>query len=79
MDQELPSNRVELTLPLNIECALFQLLRHYWGIEQKDYTRLPEHRRIGHIFETIRLLDEWVFRPTGMLLTRGMGGGNNGR
>ena len=67
MDQNRhPNHRFELALPLDIECALFRLLRHYWSIEQKEHARRPEHERIGHIFETIRLLDDWLFEPTGL-------------
>ena len=64
------TQQTEITLPTDVESALFRVLRHYWNMEQGEHARQPEHARIGHIFESIRLLDDWLFRPTGLVVGR---------
>jgi hypothetical protein len=59
-------SKTDLTtrLPMEVECALRRVLMHYWDTEQQSHARLPKYERAGHIFESIRLIDDWLFAPT---------------
>ena len=55
---------VRIDLPVEVEQAMLEIVRHHWAIESKSFFKLSSSEQVGHIFRHIRVLDDWLFQPT---------------